>query len=640
MRPSAVVAAALCVAGLACSAATVPGDSTSKPTVASVTISPPSVSTQAGQTVQLSATAFDSAGNVLADRTPTWSSSDNAIASISSTGLLSGHASGNAMIHALIDGKEGTAPAVVTPIPIASISIAPAAPTIQQGATVQFSATPRDAQGNALSGRVITWGTSNASVATVNTSGLATSLAAGTSTISATSGGVTGQTLLTVTTTAPPPPPPVATVAVSLGSGSLTVGQTTQASAVLKDASGNVLTGRAVTWSSSNTSAATVNANGVVSAVAAGGANIVATSEGKTGQASVTVAVVPVASVTVSLTLSSLTTGQTTQATAVTKDASGNVLTGRTIAWSSSNTAVATVTAAGVVTAAGQGTANITATSETKSGSAQLTVNPASTSGDTLFVDRFETGALGDAGRWQDIVGSGASLVSAAAEGLTAPSGTKVLKLSGTGAALTHFVATGASSPYEHLYLSFKLLRTAAYQAANPGLRAGGIRGSTTQYGSFGVGYGTSGSCPDDPNNVNQQEFMFAYVFQDPAAWALRLYTQWLDELKLTTNPPTCGGGYALTAGNTPVATYSDLAFAPTVGAWHTYEVEVQVNAVGQANGWSRIWVDGVEKVAHVNVRYRTTAGLKLWAVTIDTGTMHGGELYVDDVVVGTNRVQ
>src|SRR5205085_6751393 len=109
--------------------------------------------------------------------------------------------------------------------------------------------------------------------------------------------------------------------------------------------------------------------------------------EGKTGQALLTVTVVPVASVAVSLNLSSLTTGQTTQAAAVTEDASGNVLTGRTVTWSSSNTAVATVSGAGVVTAAAQGTANIIATSEGKSGSAQLSLSAASTSADTLFRD-------------------------------------------------------------------------------------------------------------------------------------------------------------------------------------------------------------------------------------------------------------
>ena len=57
---------------------------------------------------------------------------------------------------------------------------------------------------------------------------------------------------------------------------------------------------------------------------------------------------------------------------------------------------------------------------------------------DTLFADTFESGALGDPGRWHDIVGNGASIVSAAAEGISAVSGTKVLKLRADGVGIEH----------------------------------------------------------------------------------------------------------------------------------------------------------------------------------------------------------
>jgi hypothetical protein len=307
------------------------------------------------------------------------------------------------------------------------------------------------------------------------------------------------------------------------------------------------------------------------------------------------------------------------------------------VTWSSSNPNVATVGTSGVVSALATGNANIIATSEGKTGSASLTVAAAVGTVDTLFSDGFESGALGDPGRWHDIVGTGAAIVTASAEGISAGSGTKVLKLTPSGVGMTHFVATGSTSPYERLRLSFRLLRSADY-SANGGLRSGGIRGSTTQWGSFGVGWGTPGSCPDDPNNVNQQEFMFAYVHNDPAAWALRTYTNWIGELKLTQNPPTCGGGYAIAPGNNPQATYYDLNFAVAAGTWHRYEIEVQLNDVGQANGWQRIWVDGVLKIEHLNVRYRTTPGMKLWGITFDTGTVFTGALYVDDVLVTTPR--
>src|SRR5262249_5708015 len=169
----------------------------------------------------------------------------------------------------------------------------------------------------------------------------------------------------------------VQTVTVSLGSASLIPGQTTQASAVVTDALGNVLTGRTVTWSSLDPTIASVSATGVVTAVATGSVIIRATSEGKTGDATETVGVDPVASVTATFATASLNPGQTTQATAVARDASGNVLNGRQVAWSSLNTSVATVSISGVVTAVSAGTATIRATIESQTGDATLTVTVA-----------------------------------------------------------------------------------------------------------------------------------------------------------------------------------------------------------------------------------------------------------------------
>src|SRR4029079_19156756 len=97
--------------------------------------------------------------------------------------------------------------------------------------------------------RSLTWSSSDASVATVSNSGLVTAVAPGTVQITATSEGVSGGAGLTVSA---PPPAPVASVSVSLNAPSLTPGQTTQANATLRDAAGTVLSGRSVTWSTSN----------------------------------------------------------------------------------------------------------------------------------------------------------------------------------------------------------------------------------------------------------------------------------------------------------------------------------------------------------------------------------------------------
>jgi len=175
---------------------------------------------------------------------------------------------------------------------------------------------------------------------------------------------------------------PVASVRVSLALHDLTVGQTTQATAILLDASGKELTGRTIRWSSSNPAVATVGATGAVQAVAVGAAQITATSEGVSGSASLGVTVPstdPVATVSVSLGSSTLAVGQVTLASAVLHDAAGSVLGGLTVTWSSSNAAVASVTASGVVRGVGLGNATISAAVQGRIGTAPVGVVPPTT---------------------------------------------------------------------------------------------------------------------------------------------------------------------------------------------------------------------------------------------------------------------
>ena len=344
--------------------------------VATVGVSLSAASINVGATTQATATTKDASGNVLTGRTIVWSSSNTSVAAVDgSSGVVTAVAVGTASIVATSEGKTGSATVTVTtaaPVPVATVSVSLAASSLVAGATTQATATARDASGNVLTGRTVAWSSSNTSVATVDgASGVVTAVAAGTATITATSEGKSGSRSLTVTAV---PPVPVATVSVGLADATLFVGATTQATATTADASGNVLTGRVVSWSSSNTSVATVSSSGVVTAVGAGTANIVATSESKIGSAVVTVSVVPVSTVSVALGTSSIQVGNTTQATATARDANGNVLTGRAVTWASSNTSVATVSATGVVTGVVAGTATITATSEGKTGGATVTV--------------------------------------------------------------------------------------------------------------------------------------------------------------------------------------------------------------------------------------------------------------------------
>ena len=338
--------------------------------VASVTVNPATTSVQVGQTVQFAATPKDASGNPLSGRSVSWASSNTAVATVSASGLVTGVTTGAATITATSEGKSGTAAITVSTVLVASVTVSPASASVQVGQTVQLTATPKDANGNLLAGRTVTWASSNTAVATVSASGLVTGGAAGSATITATSEGQSGSATITVSTV------PVASVTVNPATASVQVGQTVQLTATPQDANGNSLPGRTITWSSGSTAVATVSASGLVTAVAAGAATITATSEGQSGSATITVSTVPVAAVTVSPATASVQVGQTVQLTATPKDANGNPLSGRTVTWASSNTAVATVSASGLVTGKTAGTATITATSEGKSGASAITVTP------------------------------------------------------------------------------------------------------------------------------------------------------------------------------------------------------------------------------------------------------------------------
>ena len=159
--------------------------------------------------------------------------------------------------------------------------------------------------------------------------------------------------------------------------GTLHQAESLQFTATSRDAQGNVLTGREVNWSSSSPGVATVNPAGTVTGASTGTATITANVEGRTGQATVTVRPIPVATVSVQPSRDSVAVGAELQLTATPRDANGNVLQGRSVTWSASNNARASVNASGVVRGISTGSVTITATSEGRSGSASITVTPA-----------------------------------------------------------------------------------------------------------------------------------------------------------------------------------------------------------------------------------------------------------------------
>jgi hypothetical protein len=145
----------------------------------SVSPSAPTVSIQGTQ--QMTATATFSDGTTQDVTTvATWSSSAPTVASVSATGLVNGLSAGTSDIGAAFQQVHGSTPVTVTAATLQSIAVTPATPTINQGQTQQFVAigTYSDASTRDLSTQA-TWASSNTGVATISSTGLATSAGPG-----------------------------------------------------------------------------------------------------------------------------------------------------------------------------------------------------------------------------------------------------------------------------------------------------------------------------------------------------------------------------------------------------------------------------------------------------------------------------
>jgi len=241
--------------------------------------------------------------------------------------------------------------------------------TLSVGETAQLTANLRN---NRKRPRPTVWSSSAPNVASVSSSGLVTALSAGATTIKATNQYAADSADIIVRATSVVP----ASVAIKPDSTADAVGDTVRLTSTVRDSSGAIITGRAVNWSTSDTSIAVVSSAGIVTARKVGLAVVTAACDGvaTTAKVFVTAATVATASVTVSPTTANVNTGKTAQLSATALDANGNALSGRTFTWASSNQQVGTVSATGLVTGVAPGTITVTATTDGKSQTAQVTV--------------------------------------------------------------------------------------------------------------------------------------------------------------------------------------------------------------------------------------------------------------------------
>jgi len=342
----------------------------------SIAISPSAAMIGVGATQQFFAIGTYTDGSTQ-DLTTTayWTSSVASVATVSdaagSQGLATGAGLGTTTITATLGTFSGSANFTVTSTSmLVSIAVSPGNPTIPLGTAQQFTATGTYADGTTADlTATATWTSSPATVAPISISGLASSASQGSTTITATSGSVSGSTLLTVSA------PALNSIAITPANSSVPLGMSVQftATGIFTDGSQQDLTAT-VTWSTSTTSVIMGN-NGLAATAALGATTITATSGSVSAQTTLTVTLPALVSILVAPANPSIPAGATQQfaATGTYTDGSQQNLTSL-VTWLSSNPAVASVNGAGLATSSAAGSSTISATLGTIVGTSGLTV--------------------------------------------------------------------------------------------------------------------------------------------------------------------------------------------------------------------------------------------------------------------------
>ena len=318
-----------------------------------ISLNKTSATLKVNETVTLSATVTPTSAT---NRKVSWKSSDESVATVSSTGVVTAKSIGNANITATTtDGTNISATCKVSVVetPATGISLNKTAATLKANQTVSLTATVTP---STATNKKVSWKSSDESVAAVSSDGVVTAFKVGTTNITATTTDGTNLSATCQVTVE-------ATLAtgISLNKKAVTLevddNETLTVTVTPSDASN-----KKVNWKSSNTSVATVSSTGVVTAKAVGTANITATTtDGTSLSATCKVTVEPTLVTSLSLN-KSVATLKTNETITLIANVFPTAAQNRTVTWSSSDTSVATVSSEGVVTALKVGTATITAT--------------------------------------------------------------------------------------------------------------------------------------------------------------------------------------------------------------------------------------------------------------------------------------
>ena len=287
-----------------------------------------------------------------ANKTVIWSSSDESVVTVDSTGLVTAVKKGTATVKVKTQDGGYTASCTVTVvIPVSSVIINITEKDLIVGKKFQMAAWPQPVD---ATDRSVTWSSSNTSVATVSADGLVKALNGGTTNIIARTvdGGYTAVCKIKVIV-------PVSYLKVNTTYVHIEKGETFQLKAWPQPVSA---TNRAVTWTSSDNSVATVDSTGLVTAVNYGTAYVtVKTIDGEYWKKCEIVVGTRVSSVSLNTQTLPIEPGHKSQMTATVYPTNASI---RSVSWKSSNDSIVTVSNTGLVTAVQKGTATITVTTD------------------------------------------------------------------------------------------------------------------------------------------------------------------------------------------------------------------------------------------------------------------------------------
>ncbi len=228
-----------------------------------------------GATHPLGFTLRSSDGSEITGRPVTWSSGNEAVATVSGTGVVTAVGEGTAQISATREGRTGLAIIRVQRPPVASLTIVgDSVRVLERGESAHFIAVPRAANGSDLNGVIPSWTTSNESIVWVSDTGGIVAQRGGSAVITATAEGRTAAVRVLV--------PEIEFIDVLPKASSLAIGEELQAEAVIHTEGGTRVL--PLSWASENEDILAVSASGRVTALRAGIAVIRASAEGVDGR--------------------------------------------------------------------------------------------------------------------------------------------------------------------------------------------------------------------------------------------------------------------------------------------------------------------------------------------------------------------